>query len=118
MTNPISNTEDVIDSRDVIARIEELEENEERDEEETEELVALQALAKEGEASPDWTYGETLINDDYFPTYAQDLAEDVGAITPAAAWPLTYIDWDAAADALKMDYISVDFDGAEYWVRA
>lgn len=170
----ISNTDDVIDSRDVIARIEELEgiladaqeelddeqdpekHGDERDaedpsdiatcgacglswnntrsssrtptpsgrcpfehvHEEAEELRTLKALEEEAASSPDWTYGETLIRDSYFREYAEQLADDLGAVDRDARWPVCYIDWDAAADALKQDYSSVDFDGVTYWIRA
>ena len=49
-------------------------------EDEAEELKALKALQDEAESQSDWTYGATLIKDSYFETYAQDLAEDIGAI--------------------------------------
>jgi hypothetical protein len=114
----IDNSQDVIDSRDVIARIEELEEMEEREEEETEELEALRALAEEAEGyASDWRYGETLIRDSYFQEYAQELAEDIGAINRDASWPNTCIDWEQAARELQMDYTSVDFAGVTYWIR-
>lgn len=116
----IENTQDVIDSRDIIDRIAELEaEGEEAlDEDERGELVALKDLALDGETNvPDWPYGETLIRDDYFVTYAQQLADDIGATNSDQGWPLGFIDWDAAADALKMDYTELDFDGVTYWAR-
>ena len=110
--------EEIIDSRDIIERLNELQDQDERDEEETDELSILVALNEDGEQSaPDWTYGEGMIRDDYFEDYARDLAEDIGAIDPKATWPLTYIDWPAAADALKQDYTSIDVDGLTYWVR-
>jgi hypothetical protein len=65
-----------------------------------------------------WEYSASLIRDDYFRTYAQELAEDIGAIDPDAGWPLGHIDWDAAADALRMDYMTVTYLGVEYQVRA
>jgi hypothetical protein len=118
-TRTIENSESVIDSRDVIARINYLESDEDSlDEEEREELAALRALAEEASGSPDWQYGETLIRDSYFTEYAQELAEDIGAINKDAGWPNSYIDWDAAADALKMDYSSAEFDGVTYWIRS
>jgi antirestriction protein len=49
--------------------------------------------------------------------YAQDFAEDIGAIDRNAGWPLGCIDWEAAADELKSDYSSIEFDGVTYWVR-
>jgi hypothetical protein len=143
MPTPITNTQDVIDSRDVIERIAELEGEASRryddehpegiswgeiadsqaegyglEEEELAELFALRALAVQGaDYCADWEYGEALIHDAYFVTYAQELADDIGAIKSDAGWPLTYIDWVSAADALKMDYTALDFDGATYWAR-
>lgn len=113
----MDNSEDIIDSRDVIARIAELE-DEERDEDEEAEYVALVAFAEDGENYiADWTYGEALIRDSYFEEYAEQLAEDIGAIDGNASWPLTFIDWSAAADALQEDYTALDFDGVTYWGR-
>ena len=82
------------------------------------ELRALRALAEDASGSPDWRYGETLIRDSYFKTYAQELAEDIGAINRDATWPNMHIDWESAAEALQMDYTSVDFDGVTYWIRS
>ncbi len=117
----ISNTDDIIDSRDVIARIEELETD--SDELEAiggpEELIALKALAEEGaDYGADWQYGEALIRDSYFKEYAQDLADDCGMIDTAATWPGNCIDWDRAVDELKMDYTLIAFDGVDYWIRS
>lgn len=120
MTREISNFDDVIDSRDVIERIEELAAIEATDvtDEERAELDALSALIAEAkDYAPDWEYGAALIRDSYFVTYAQELAEDIGAINPDAAWPANCIDWEQAARELRMDYTSVEFDGVTYWVR-
>lgn len=88
------------------------------DEDDAAELIALKALADEAEGSPDWRHGETLIRDEYFTEYAQQLAEDLGYTKPHTGWPYDHIDWEAAADALKMDYFSVTLDGEEYWIRS
>lgn len=128
MSDSISNTEDMIDSRDVIERLAELAgmwaahqndpEEPEPDDSELEELRTLTALVEEAEGySDDWQYGATLIHESYFTEYAKELAEDIGAIDSDAHWPSTYIDWEAAAGALKMDYAAVDFDGQTYYVR-
>lgn len=130
MSNP-TNTDDIIDSRDIIERIEDLqaidEDITELDQGEKDELVALLGLAQEGaDYAPDWEYGEALIRDSYFKEYAQELAEE---FTPASntrdaqdmihtQWPYTCIDWDQAARDLKMDYSAIDFDGVTYWVRS
>jgi len=134
----ISNSEDVIDSRDVIARIEALTEawaestgDDPADyalsgddwkvglgEDEGEEIVALLALATEaGQYAPDWEHGEALVRDSHFEDYARDMAEDIGATNPDVAWPHSCIDWERAARELQVDYTSVDFDGVTYWIR-
>ena len=125
MAKAIDNSLDVIDSRDVIARIEELEselcpsdESDGTDNAEREELATLVALADEASGyAADWQYGETLIRDSYFEEYAQELAEDVGAIDSNATWPNNCIDWERATRELQMDYSAVDFDGVTYWIR-
>jgi hypothetical protein len=134
-TTEITNNEDVIDSRDVIARIEYLENELMREDgsiptpetateeevdrgEEIEELAALKSLADEASGyASDWQYGEALIRDSYFEDYARELAEDIGAIPDDAKWPCTCIDWQQAADELRMDYTAIDFAGVTYWTR-
>lgn len=135
MRNIPSNGDNIIDSRDIIKRIEELELERDAIGEQMEEdggitlpewlegeggqeLKVLLALAEEGSGSPDWSHGETLISDSYFETYAQELAEDCGMMTGGDKWPYTCIDWDKAADELKQDYSSIDFDGETYWIRS
>ncbi len=92
-TRTISNTDDIIDSRDVIARIEELEER--------------------------FRCDCVMIADSYFEDYAQELASDVveGYDLTKQVWPFTCIDWTQAARELQMDYTSIQFDGAAYWIR-
>lgn len=64
----------------------------------------------------DW-YPITLVRDDYFTKYAEQTAEDIGAISRDAAWPANCIDWEEAASQLKQDYSTVDYDGVTYWYR-
>lgn len=161
MATDISNTDDIIDSRDVIARIEELEseletltdavdearrgvdepdldgddrpleeimeearetlasaESDLADWDGEEELKTLKALADQCEGCGDWDSGEGLIRDSYFEEYAEQLADDIGAIDRNARWPVNCIDWEKAADELKADYTEVDFAGESYWIRA
>lgn len=121
MAKKITNNDDVIDSRDVIARIEELQgqyiEGADLTEDERRELDTLCALAHEGRNLADWEHGETLIRDSHFADYAKELATDLGAVSPDAKWPLMHIDWGAAAEALLPDYTDVTFDGVTYWAR-
>jgi hypothetical protein len=61
-------------------------------------------------------YPDFLIADDHFPTYAEEYANDSGAISREnASWIV--IDWNATAEGLKQDFSSVDFDGVTYWYR-
>lgn len=84
-----------------------------------EELANLVDLNAQGDSyCRDWKHGETLILDSYFEEYAQQTAEDIGAIDPKATWPLNFIDWERAADALKMDYNAIEVAGYTYWVRS
>lgn len=142
MSNIPTNTDDIIDSRDVIARIQSLERDLENAYEygnepefedwllsqakdangefnaEAAELLALRKLQREAEDyAPDWHYGATLIRDTYFEDHAREFAEEVGAVSSDDPWPTNHIDWKAAAEELKEGFTSVDFDGVTYWVR-
>lgn len=134
-------TEDQIDSREIIERIEELEAEQADlveqlsngaiteadmqafDKEQGAELDALRALVTEAESSPDWTYGETLIRDDYFIEYTEQLIDDcypeVSKALASSAWPMTCLkmDYEQAARDLKVDYFDVTFNGSTYWIR-
>ena len=141
MTNAISNTDNTIDSRDVIARIEELEAErvaiespdsvfietkrliEEFDNsEEGQELIALKVLAAQGEDyapdwkyyAPDWKYGAQLIHEDYFETAMDEMLEDCGDIPRDLP---SYLTITVDYDALKQDYTAIDFDGQTYYIR-
>ena len=117
----VNNAQDIIDSRDIIERIEELKSFEgsvELDDIEKEELEVLKALNEAGQENcVDWDYGEALIRDDYFKNYAQSLAEDCGLIDDDIIWPTNCIDWDQAVSELQMDYTTINYDGVEYWIR-
>lgn len=85
---------------------------------EADELKALKAFRDELEPYvPDWHHGETLIRDSYFRDYAEELADDIGAIDHNAKWPVNCIDWNKAARELQMDYTSAEFNGVTYWAR-
>lgn len=139
-THIISSNDDIIDSRDVIARIEELEAearefwefrnpdgdyDEDGDDSDWEsecwqdasELMSLKMLQAEASRCEDWAYGAQLIRDSYFTEYAEQLADDIGAIDSNAEWPLNYINWELAAESLKQDYTAVEFEGVTYWLR-
>ena len=128
---------DVIDVRDIIARVLEL--RDERDEYndkmgdadawssvpdgEPEELELLEGILSElagyggdEQFDGDW-YPIELVADSYFQEYAKNLAEDCGMVDTNARWPMNCIDWEQAARELQMDYSSIEIRGFTYWYR-
>jgi hypothetical protein len=124
------NDQDIIDSRDIIDRIEELKElieGEGCEDACTEyklELAMLEDLAKQGEAeSSDWVHSETLIRRSYFVDYTEELINDCYEMPKqmhSGDWPFRHmtIDYEAAAKELEQDYSSIGFDGVEYLIRS
>lgn len=87
------------------------------DESEIEELIYWVEFKEEGEGYSDWIHGATFIADEHFQDYAQELAEEIGAINRNESWPNNCIDWEQAANELKQDYTAIEVDGDTYWVR-
>jgi len=129
-------TADVIDVRDVIARIEELERELDDDNmpvtraivdgddvaRRRHELAQLQAIMDElkgygGDEQwrGDW-YPAQLIDDAYFVEYTQDLLADCGTI-PRDLPSWVEIDWERTARNIREDYSAVEVDGRTYWYR-
>lgn len=126
MARAIDNSADVIDLRDVTDRMEELEGIEgiierHEDDDERRELMELTALLEDlcgNGGNHEWRgnwYPGALYRESYFTEYAQQLAEDIGAVAQNATWPNEFIDWDAAAEALKQDYVETDYNGVTYY---
>lgn len=129
----ITKFDDVIDLRDVMARVEELEGERDacdaeafeewQNSEDAEELATLCNFLQECKGNGgdeqwrgDW-YPVTAVRDSHFERYAEELANDIGAIPDGAQWPITCIDWTQAARELQYDYTGVEFDGVTYYVR-
>lgn len=85
---------------------------------EASEYLSLKDLESQAEGYSDWQDGAQLIRESYFTDYAQQLAEDIGAVNADATWPNNCIDWEQAARELEVDYTHVDFDGVTYFVRS
>jgi hypothetical protein len=118
-TQEITNSEDVLDSRDIRARIDDLssQDADDLDEAERAELAALTAFQKEAEDyASDWQHGAALIRDSYFTDYAKELLEDIGDV-PHDLPGYLVIDWEQTAANIQQDYAAIDFDGVTYWVR-
>lgn len=171
MSNSISNTDDMIDSREIIEQIENLEgdlqsaydgefedqqeawdewlndrDSEPADEpsrpptfgvwiavqaddvdalmrDEAKEYLALKDLESQCEGYGDWRYGAQLIREGYFTEYAEELIDDCYQLPKeltSGDWPYRHItvDYEAAAEELKSDYMEADFDGNTYLIRA
>lgn len=125
----ISNTDNVIDSRDVIARIEELAQqardyaNDEEgaeplSDEEDAEMSSLSDFATQGaNSTDDWDHGATLIRYSYFTEYIRDYVQEMSSDALSTLPDYVMIDWEATADQLHSHYSSVEFDGVTYYVR-
>jgi len=55
----------------------------------------------------------TLVREDSFEEYVQELTEDIAGDIPS--WLV--IDWEATARDVQMDYTAVEFDGETWLVR-
>lgn len=143
-TKEITNSEDVIDVRDITDRVEYLEEQPTVDDDgacyscgtylktgdeeheldcEVLELQRLNALLDELRGNggdhgwrDNW-YPLLLVRDSYFENFARDEAEQLGLIKSDMSWPYTCINWEEAAEQLQHDYSSISFDGVDYWYR-
>lgn len=105
-----------IDTRDLIEQREELL-SIEPDDITLEEREQIEEISEIESACEDFHHGATLILERDFEEYAQEFAEDIGAIDSEASWPLGCIDWKQAASELATDYSLVNYQGNTYYVR-
>lgn len=121
---PVQIGEDYLDSQNIQERIDELEDKPELDEEEEtgldkdvrEELAMWKALKEETE-NCGWEYGIQFIREDKFEDYAQELAEDIGAVPREYTWPTSCIDWEQATKELSWDYTLTTIGDDDYYYR-
>jgi len=111
-------TNDIIDVRDIIARIEDIE----NDDDKRGETIMLMAIMSDLDGAGgdeqwrgDW-YPITLIADSYFTDYARELLEDCGDL-PRELPHYIEIDWEATARNIRVDYTPVTINGFTYWTR-
>jgi hypothetical protein len=121
-------SDDIIDSRDIVERIEELEAElagydapeafDANQPDAASELNALRAFVEEIEqyAGDKASDGITCVKDSYFTDYAQQLLEDCGEI-PKDLPHYIEIDWEATAINIRVDYTSCELDGKTFWIR-
>ena len=87
------------------------------------EFEQLKEIVKQGEDSPDWSYGETLIHETYFTQYIKEVIDDCYEMPKdlnSGVWPWNHVemDWDAAAEEAKQDYTTIEADGETYYIKA
>lgn len=120
--NSITGYEDYLDSRDMQERLDYLDSLDDDDltddeKEEYNELfrVREELIANSGEEA--WGWGYQFIRDTFFPDYAEEFANDVGAIDDKQYWLTCHIDWEGVARDMQMDYWQVEIFGSLYWTR-
>lgn len=85
------------------------------DTDDVEKLINLLSFKEQGENYGDWRYGATFILDEYFETYAAELAKDIGCVPEGYENYFSYEKW---ANDLQSDYSAIEVDGNTYWVRS
>jgi hypothetical protein len=105
---------DVVNSWDIINRIDELECGTNVPDE-IAELAALKKFQKEYDYVDEWNYGAEFIAEHYFTEYVKDMLEGCGTI-PRDLPDYVAIDWEETADNLKCDYADATFNGVSYYV--
>ena len=66
----------------------------------------------------DFKYGETIIRDDYWVEYCEQLCEEIGDIPEdLPRYIANHIDWKGVAEEIAMDYTYVTYDGEDYYIR-
>ena len=117
---------DIIDVRDIIARVEELEGempdgDHARNWEDADEYATLTSILEDlacNGGDEQWrgdSYPLTLIAESYFIEYAQELVCEVENLGDLPHY--IEIDWEATARNVAMDYSTVEIDGMEYLYR-
>ena len=111
MTNKPTNSDDVINSRDIIDYIKD--KDNDRDFELENFIKNFRAEHYDYDKSlEDLEDGITFIRDSYFEEYMLDYFSEVNQVDEAL---LCYIDIEAFARDQQYDYNSIYFDGVEYW---
>lgn len=126
---------DIIDSRDMEAKIDELEaieseyaewstadpadRGEEPDKLDDDQAGLLKTLRETRDlCGREWIHGVAFIRESYWQRYCEDYAEDVGLIGDADKNPLwSCIDWEAWAEMMAQDYSQCEIDGTTFYYR-
>jgi hypothetical protein len=112
---------DTIDSREIECEILELEEyGSAIDDVSEDKLNMLRRVREEVEGyTYGWKYGVTLVHERHWVNYAKDYAYNKDyrndRLLVENQWPINCIDWDEAAEQLKLHSCFVSIDGETYF---
>lgn len=87
--------------------------------EDIEEYTKIEDFCNELDGYGDFSHGESIISEEYFTEYCEELCKDCGYISnDLPSFIESNIDWDGVADDLRVDYMTVDYEGTTYLMRA
>lgn len=102
------------DFDDILFEEEEIQSWKEDWEDELEQIEEINKI--EDEIGGEFDYGCTLVSEDYWEEYVEDLLKDCGYISKdLPSW--IEIDWEATANNVKVDYTEVEYQGQTYYGR-
>jgi hypothetical protein len=100
---------------DILFEEEEIESWKEDWQEELDKISCIDEI--ENEIGSEFDFGVTLISEDYFTDYTEDLLKDCGYISnDFPSW--IEIDWEATAENVGQDYSELEYEGKTYLYRA
>ena len=105
--------ENADDKNEIDLKLDDIEDKRGQIEDLQEELSMLLDVRSE---VPEFSYGETLIYEDYWIEYVQELCEDCGYISKDFPYWIE-IDWEATAKNVAMDYSTIELYGNTYYFR-
>ncbi len=87
------------------------------------ELLTLEKVIAQGEDYGDWSYGESLINEKYFVDHISSIINDCYTFSSEmneGTWPYNHIslDYKAAAEEAKVDYVTIEVGDYTFYMRA
>ena len=81
------------------------------------ELEELEELRQIREEVPEWYYGNTLISEDEWVAYVEELLKDCGDLPNDIPWYIE-IDWEKTAENVAVDYSKAEYKGHTYYYRS
>lgn len=82
------------------------------------EIEEIEQIDKiEDSLGSEFEYGVTLVREDYWEEYVEDLLVDIGYL-PKDLPSWIEIDWSATAYNVRQDYNEVEYQGDTYWARS